>query len=81
MDFSTVASLIRDLNEAREDKRLAELRRDLAHAEGKASTELEEAVTLATDKWFERIQAVEAAWEVFLKPYGVTRHELRMAAL
>ena len=83
MKFEDMVPLIRHLTQLREAKNLAEMKMKLAVAEGglKAAIDARAAHDRATDAWFTAWQETESAWDEVLTPLGLTRHDLRLAAL
>lgn len=83
MTFEDMVPLIQDLNRKRELKSQAEAaatfhqHNSAAGIYQVAEEQLEEAKTA----WFDALQKVEAAWLEVLEPLGLSRHDLRMAAL
>lgn len=83
MKFEDMVPLIIHLTQLREAKKLAEAQLRMAEARQIAMkpVEAKPALDRATDAWFAAWQETEKAWDEVLKPLGLTRQDLRMAAL
>jgi hypothetical protein len=83
MKFADMVPLIRDLTVKREKKNVAESQLTMAKAR-KIAMKPEEAqaeLDSATAEWWEAWQTTEKAWDEILTPLGLTRQDLRMAAI
>jgi hypothetical protein len=83
MTFEDMVPLILDVKVKREAKLKAEAS-ELHHRHVSPAgihQVAEEQAAVAKDAWFTAYQKAEAAWDEFLKPHGLTRLDVLMAAL
>ena len=83
MKFEDMVPLVRELTEKREAKERAETAmRFHQHNSPPGHLQIaEENYEAAKEEWWQCWQKVERSWDEVLKPLGLTRQDLRMAAL